>query len=208
MIPESHPYWHVRAMVSKTPELASLSLSYYVYRPQSIVDERITWCVTREEFLDERRLVAAFASIPEDHELAFHSNVLTLNGDVWHLPMVDMSTAAKAHLEKLRTLLGDASFEQIQWYESGRSFHGYGGKFFSEREWVQFMGVLLLSNKPRFEPTVDPRWIGHRLLAGYSALRWSKNTPYYLGFPTKLTKTLPSPKNVTVGAKAKSLRLT
>ncbi|MHB1292207.1 MAG: primase 1D-like protein [Sulfuricella sp.] len=33
-------------------------------------------------------------------------------------------------------------------------------------------------------PTVDPRWVGHRLISGYAALRWTKNTEQYLNTPT------------------------
>jgi len=120
---------------------------------------------------------------PVDQELAIHSDVRVVTNERFHLVMVDMSTAAKAHLEKLRAFLGDNSFEKIVWFSSGRSFHGYGEDLLTEAEWTKFMGLLLLANKPRMEPTVDPRWIGHRLLAGYSALRWTKNTSYYLGSP-------------------------
>lgn len=155
-------------------------MSYYTYRPQSVVDSRSRWPVSSEEFLDSTRIESIMADTPDEQELAIHSDVTLLTGERWHLVMVDMSTSAKAHLDKLRAFLGDHFFTQIAWFASGRSFHGYGEDLLSADEWVKFMGLLLLANKARMEPTVDPRWIGHRLLAGYSALRWTKNTSHYL----------------------------
>lgn len=75
------------------------------------------------------------------------------------------------------------------WYESGRSFHGYGTTLISNEEWIQLMGRLLLVNQPQQHPIVDSRWIGHRLIAGYSALRWTKNTDDYIQVP-KLLKNI------------------
>ncbi|MCB4346308.1 hypothetical protein LA345_20650 [Burkholderia vietnamiensis] len=133
-----------------------------------------------EEFLDSQRVGAMIDGAPAGHELAFHSDVRLSSGETRHVVMVDMATSSKAHLDKLRAFLGDNFFQRITWYASGRSFHGYGEDLLSSDEWVKFMGLLLLVNKPHMEPTVDPRWIGHRLLAGFSALRWTKNTSHYL----------------------------
>ena len=137
-------------------------------------------------FLDFLTVERLMADTPPGTELAMHSDVLLQGGERRHIVMIDMSTAAKAHLEKLRAFIGNNFYQRMTWYESGRSFHGYGEDLLGEREWVQFMGLLLLSNKPRLEPTVDPRWIGHRLLAGYSSLRWTKNTSHYLSLPSLL----------------------
>ena len=120
-------------------------------------------------------------------ELALHSNVEVVGNESLHLVMVDMSTTARAHLEKLRAFLGDNFYQQIAWYSSGRSFHGYGTELLPQQDWYKFMGLLLLANQPHLGATVDPRWIGHRLLAGYAALRWTKNTSHYLGVPSRLS---------------------
>jgi hypothetical protein len=186
VIPKSHPYWHVRSIVQKRPDIATLSLSYYSYSPQSVADKRAIWQVAATQFLDTARVEQLIAETPEGQELAIHSDVALEGGERRHLVMVDMSTSARAHLEKLRSFLGDHFFQQIAWFTSGRSFHGYGEDLLSEQDWVRFMGLLLLANKPRLEPTVDPRWIGHRLLAGYSALRWTKNTAHYLIPPSSI----------------------
>jgi len=124
-----------------------------------------------------------------------------------HLVMVDMSTSARAHLEKLRGFLGDNFFQRIAWYASGRSFHGYGESLLEQDEWVQFMGLLLLANQPRLEATVDPRWIGHRLLAGYASLRWTCNTSHYLTLPRSIeVVSRPSIGKLEVGPLGKSVR--
>lgn len=142
-----------------------------------------------------------------DQELAIHSDVRLATGELKHLVMVDMSTSSRAHLDKLRVFLGDHFFQQISWFASGRSFHGYGATLLSGDEWVRFMGLLLLANRPKLEPTVDPRWIGHRLLAGYSALRWTRNTPHYLVAPTLIEKAgKGGNSSIEVGARAKPLR--
>ncbi|MCW5665445.1 MAG: hypothetical protein KIT35_16555 [Piscinibacter sp.] len=180
MIPKSHPYWHVREVVERRSDIIALPLSYYTYVPQSVVDTRSTWLLPASEFLSAERVEALMAVTPAGQELAIHSDVSLVSGARAHLVMVDMATSAKAHLEKLSTFLRDNFSQQISWFSSGRSFHGYGSDLLAEQDWVKFMGLLLLANKPRLEPTVDPRWIGHRLLAGYAALRWTKNTSHYL----------------------------
>nr|WP_166487022.1 hypothetical protein [Cupriavidus necator] len=124
------------------------------------------------------------ARTPQGQELAVHSDFHLAGGRHAHLVMVDMATSAKAHLEKLRVFLGGHSFQRISWFASGRSFHGYGEDLLPASEWVKFMGLLLLANQPSLEPTVDPRWIGHRLMAGYAALRWTRNTAHYLVSPS------------------------
>lgn len=186
MIPKSHPYWLVRSIIENNPRVATLSMSYYSYSPQTVADARLKWDLSSSHFLDSQRMEVIIEETPDEHELAMHSIVKLDSGEQRHLVMVDMSTSAKAHLEKLRAYLDYEFFQRISWFTSGRSFHGYGEDILSEGDWIKFMGLLLLANKPRVEPTVDPRWIGHRLLAGYSALRWTRNTAHYLTLPSRM----------------------
>lgn len=173
-------------MVERSSEVAAVPFSYYAYTPQTVEDRRSTFIMPVERFLDEAEVSRAMEGASMGHELAVHSDLLMRDGQRLHLAMVDMSTSARAHLEKLRSFLGDSFFQRISWYVSGRSFHGYGDSLLKRDEWVQFMGLLLLANQPRLEPTVDPRWIGHRLLAGYASLRWTCNTSHYLTLPRSL----------------------
>lgn len=149
-------------------------------------DVRKIVTVDAEDFLMQDFLDYLLANGPVDHELAFHSTVELDSGDVMHIPMVDMSTTAKAHLLKLRPFLGHALYDSFSWFSSGRSFHGYGGVLLNKEQWVSLMGALLLSNHKDMKPTVDPRWIGHRLMAGYSALRWTTRTNSYIHTPMQL----------------------
>ena len=207
MIAETHPYWHVRALVKRRADVVAVPVSYYTYRPQTIADTRTTWTIPAAEFVNADCVESVMDATPEGQEMAIHSALQIASGERVHMVMVDMSTAAKAHLAKLRTFLGDNFFQQISWYSSGRSFHGYGEALLSEAEWVKFMGLLLLANQPRLEPTVDPRWIGHRLLAGYASLRWTRNTSHYLSTPTSLDQGSRQTGNSSeIGARGRPLR--
>jgi hypothetical protein len=167
-------------------DVLSVPMSYYTYIPQTVADERRIWLMPSEQFLDADLVENLMAKTPNGQELAVHSDMRLESGEARHLVMVDMSTASRAHLEKLREFLGDNFFQKISWYSSGRSFHGYGEDLLSQEDWIRFMGLLLLANKPRLEATVDPRWIGHRLLAGHAALRWTKNTSHYILAPAAI----------------------
>lgn len=186
MIPDNHPYWHLRAVVERSVAVKAVPFSYYAYTPQTVEDQRTSFIMSAEQFLDSSEVFRAMEGAGHGRELAVHSDLLMDDGRRLHLVMVDMSTSAQAHLEKLRSFLGDNFFQRISWYASGRSFHGYGETLLERDEWVQFMGLLLLANQPRLEPTVDPRWIGHRLLAGYASLRWTRNTSHYLTLPREI----------------------
>lgn len=188
-ISQFHPYWHVRSVVERCADVLAVPVSYYTYQPRTVEDTRTTWLIPTREFLDPLHMRRVMEETPSGQELAVHSDFRLKNEECAHLVMIDMSTSSKAHLEKLRAFLGDNVFQKIAWYDSGRSFHGYGETLLSETEWSKFMGLLLLANQPKLEPTVDPRWIGHRLLAGYASLRWTKNTQHYRGAPVSLEKT-------------------
>ena len=190
--------------MERSPQITFLSFSYYAYQPQSVGDSRQVWQISSRDFLDDANVERVLSETPGGQEIAIHSDVRLASGERKHLVMVDMSTSARAHLDKLRVFLGDHFFQQIAWYASGRSFHGYGETLLAEGEWVGFMGLLLLANRPRMEATVDPRWIGHRLLAGYSALRWTRKTSHYLAEPARIETTGKVNRSfIEVGARAK-----
>lgn len=183
MIPDSHPYWHVRNVLERNRNVISVPMSYYVYEPRRIEDFRDAWEVDIVDFLNVAHVTRLIQGTPSGRELAIHSNVQVDGSERLHLIMVDMSTGARAQLLKLRAFLSHDVFQKISWYASGRSFHGYGSELMSQADWYKFMGLLLLANQPHQNPTVDPRWIGHRLIAGYAALRWTKNTNRYITTP-------------------------
>lgn len=184
----THPYWHVRNMVDSWPDrIERLNLSYYRYLPQTVEDPRIEFSVSCSRFCDAGEIQKIIDDTPEGHELAFHSRVQMAHGQIMHIPLIDMSTGSAAQLEKLKPFLREM-FAQFRWYRSGRSFHGYASTVITVEAWAATMGILLLANQKGLPPTVDPRWIGHRLIAGYSALRWTKKTEHYIEEPRALNQ--------------------
>jgi hypothetical protein len=183
---KEHPYWHVRDLLSKyLNEIKSVEMSYYAYSPQTVVDARRIFSMPAADFFNSQLVEQRIKSCPHACEVAVHSKVVMCDGDFKHIPMIDMSTGSPAQLDKLRPIL-DKNFDDFAWFKSGRSYHGYGAELICHGEWVRLMGKLLLANKVGVPHTVDPRWVGHRLIAGYAALRWTKNTNHYIGMPTKL----------------------
>ena len=176
----------MQSAIEREPNVKALTLSYYIYRPQSLVDERTLIPISRADFLNTRYVAHLVENCPPNQDMAIHSAAECNDGVLRHIPMVDMSTSSRAHLEKLRAFLDLETFYGFVWFESGRSFHGYGSRFITHGQWISYMGQLLLSNQKDLKPTVDPRWIGHRLIAGYAALRWTRNTEHYLRLPQRL----------------------
>lgn len=183
-VPDMHPYKFLKkfALQGKS-EVSAFNFSYYRYIPQTLADDRIYFSVKSDDLLEEASIVDLLNSCPAGMELAFHSVVQMNSGQFMHIPMIDMYTNSPAMLGKLKPFWGDELYSHVKWYRSGRSFHGYAGKLIEHADWVSLMGRLLLVNQPNMPPTVDPRWVGHRLVAGYAALRWSCNTPHYLELP-------------------------
>ena len=186
MINPNHPYWQFRDLVTSDLRVFELYFSHYFYRPNSIIDERVVFSVSREDFLSDEYVYSLINNVPKNYELAIHSNIKIESGEIVHLPMIDLSSASKALINRLSDFLEPEILSGFGWYNSGRSFHVYGSKFLSFNEWTSFMGTLLLVNQKNMNPIVDPRWIGHRLIARYSALRWTKGTEQYLRVPEKV----------------------
>lgn len=167
-------------------EIREMYFSYYEYLPQSLTDTRNIFSLSVNDFLNQKFIESTINNTPPGQELAFHSRVDLSSGAQMHMPMIDMSTGSAAQLAKLRPFLGEDIFQKFTWYKSGRSYHGYGSMLVTRDEWIVQMGKLLLANHSGMPPTVDPRWVGHRLIGGYSALRWTKNTAHYIDIPKKI----------------------
>ncbi len=86
---------------------------------------------------------------------------------VRHIPMMDFrltpSDRSLALVTNAMRMLGQADGVIL---ESGQSYHYYGFHLLEEAEWLDFMYRSLL-----LTPFSDPRYIGHRLLAGTARLR-------------------------------------
>lgn len=177
-----HPINYIEGIVGGRN--ITLNFSEYSYHPQTLEDVRTTFPVNVSN-LNFEWLENELLSLGSDQELALHSNVL-YNGKKLHLPMIDF-TIKRNETNALAVMKELASFWKMDFYIffSGKSFHAYGSKLVSNKKWLEFMGSLLLLNIPgKTNNIIDTRWVGHRVLAGYSALRWSNNTSSYKQYPT------------------------
>jgi hypothetical protein len=106
------------------------------------------------------------ASLAHGEVLGIRSECV-LDEAVAHLPLMDFRvergpTAAAALLSVAPCA---APWGGIL-LDSGRSYHLYGAQLLPWEQWVAFMGRCLL-----LSPLTDPRFVGHRLLAGFGVLR-------------------------------------
>lgn len=183
--PSMHPIGLIQQWLRSVDGDWLATLSRYQYLPQEIEDRREIVTV-KLGHLTPNWLDDQLASLQEGYELAFHS-VLRLGKRELHIPMVDFSATSiepQPVVDWANRYLGIT----LQLFDSGRSFHGYGNELIPRSKWIKLMGLLLLSNIPNKPPFVDARWVGHRLLAGYSALRWSHHSSSYLRMPTRITR--------------------
>jgi hypothetical protein len=105
--------------------------------------------------------------------------------DRFAIPLIDFSfknlSSNSDMLKKLQASQGAPFFL----FASGRSFHGYLIQLISIDEWHRFLGKLLLVNPPNSNyEKIDSRWVGHSLENGFSALRISFNSEFYLRLPS------------------------
>ncbi|SDA20595.1 hypothetical protein SAMN05216315_11412 [Nitrosospira sp. Nsp18] len=186
MITERHPFYFLLPLFQK--EDIVFSLSKYVYIPDSLFDEREYFSISGQDF-SETRINLEIASLRSDQELALHSNV-RIRGKTFHIPMIDFSTeesVGSSVFDRMSRYLPKSLMLNMGVYASGRSFHAYSTTLLSPKEWLNFMGRLLLVNPCREPEIVDTRWIGHRLIGGFGSLRWSNNSRQYLSLPSRIT---------------------
>jgi hypothetical protein len=175
----------IRQICDRYGDDLTFQFSRYRYRPRSLMDERQIFSVHADEISPEW-LYRELERLEADQELALHS-LVSIGGRDSHLRMIDFDGFSEQHLTSLAKVLTEAEIESMRYFFSGRSFHGYSTELIdSQGEWVDFMARLLLSNFPMRVKVVDSRWVGHRLLARYSALRWSANTARHLQYPEAL----------------------
>lgn len=178
-----HPRIVVQSIINKYGSDLVFEFSHYLYKPQTIVDQRELFTVDGQTLSNEIYVDRMLKDVPEGMELSLNSRVHLPDGTVKQIPMIDLSAPAAGILGRVIDVLPVHVAESMLWFESGRSHHGYSRNLIDHAEWIQLMGRLLLANQPKMPPIVDPRWIGHRLIAGYSALRWTRNTEYYIQEP-------------------------
>jgi hypothetical protein len=181
---DRHPIKWVSELINRhEAKSINFGFSRYSYAPRSLVDRRETFYLGRD-LISESWLYKELENLQENEELAINS-LMKIDGNSRHLPMIDFGVKERKFpsIEALMEIANKFEIKDIKIYYSGRSFHGYGDKFLEENEWIKFMASLLLLNLPGQNRIIDSRWIGHRILGGYSALRWSCNTSQYKRYP-------------------------
>jgi hypothetical protein len=185
VINQDHPYNFLKALREKPQPI--FQLSKYAYIADSLLDDRQHVSVNGPDFSDEW-VNGQILSLRPDQEIAIHSTI-QINGRSWHIPMIDFAVEdaiSSTVFDRLRLFLPRAIAQNLAIYESGRSFHAYSTSLLSPKEWIGFMGRLLLVNPKGRKEIIDSRWIGHRLIGGYCSLRWSNNSGLYLGLPSRV----------------------
>lgn len=180
----SHPISVVYDIIGMLGEDYTFHFSKYFYRPQSPLDERDVFRVVGAE-INDAWLESQLTDLPEGWELALNSEVIDPRNRRSHIPMIDFYGRRTDFLLSpyFRSMVGSRFHDSMRVFDSGRSYHAYSSSLMSNKEWISFMGALLLLAPPKSESIVDVRWVGHRLIGGYSALRWSCNTSRYLKYP-------------------------
>lgn len=181
---ESHPLGFVDSLRERYGNELLLSFSRYRYSPKTRKDDRFRFKVPIE-LVGPIWFASELANLDSLQELALES-VVEVNGRVRHIPMLDFRGMTKGQLSAILEIFPSNYTDDLQVYQSGRSYHAYFSQLLTRSQWIKFMGSSLLCNSPTDDSVVDQRWVGHRLIAGYSALRWSCNTPHYKAYPTKV----------------------
>jgi len=125
------------------------------------------------------------SELSPNEEMAWHSWV-EKRGAGFHIPMIDFvgRPARSVLCDVSRELAAELNIDaHLIVFDTERSYHGYFPDLIPEKAWPKYLGELLLLNKDNRQPFIDVRWIGHGLIRGFTALRWSKNTNRYLGIP-------------------------
>jgi hypothetical protein len=182
-----HPIRFIAELRTRYGSNLKLHFSRYSYTRRSRYDLRDSFAIEITK-ISEAWLANELKCLKPGEELAFESRI-RMGGALVHVPMLDFAGMSEGQLAAVMEILPNVDFKSIWVYFSGRSFHAYFTVLISPRQWVKFMGSALLANVPGHQ-VVDQRWIGHRLLAGYGALRWSWNTVAYKGMPRRIRNSL------------------
>jgi len=186
MTKNSQPIDFIEDVIEKRRRITGVFLSIYRDHPESLIDDRVSYTVAVKNLRETYQVL--LQQLKEGEEIAFHSVVRTSGqkrGRKRHIPVIDFRSRDRISVEQtVQTLLAEYKVQRAALFASGRSFHLYLGALFDHDLWVKFMGRLLLLNPRNGAALTDARWVGHRLMGGYAALRWSANTPPYDRFGT------------------------
>lgn len=115
-------------------------------------------------------LSQTLASIPPTEGISIASKCVTTHKEIRHIPLMDFACPpTPAYEQFIVDALQHIGYKKGILVRSGKSFHFYGLELISTEQWQQFMSYNIL-----LSPFTDVRYIGHRLISGYSLLRIEK----------------------------------
>jgi hypothetical protein len=184
--------WHPRLLIEQLVARRGAKL-VFTYSRYQVADPGLQATAPRSAVLrvpasevTSDWLTQRFAELGPNEELAWHSWV-EYNGIASHIPMIDFigqpDPSALCTLSQM--LVAEMGLTgQFVFFETGRSFHGYFPDLIPEHTLPKYLGQLLLLDGSDRPPIVDTRWVGHALVRGFTALRWSHNTNRYAAMPS------------------------
>lgn len=187
LVVEQHPSLVVDKMVDRWGSDLIFTYSRYEVAPpglQALAPRSPVLRVSARDITPEW-LADRFAELGPKEELAWHSWV-ECRGLGYHIPMVDfMGRPENSAIRQLGQMLASEMDlnNHLVLFDTGRSFHGYFPDLIPEHSWHKYLGHLLLLNEQHSPSLIDTRWVGHGLVRGFTALRWSHNTDRYRAMP-------------------------
>lgn len=130
----------------------------------------------RENVLHKEAIEKELLSLAPDCRLSVHSYAVTSTAPRFlHIPLVDFKPPpSDKNLKAIREAMKAVGEKSGVILISGESYHYYGFELMEPHNWLKFMSRLLLLNDPITKETlVDSRWVAHRLIDGFGALRIS-----------------------------------
>lgn len=140
--------------------------------------------LNRQAFLDGAVVEELIEDCPERWNIAFDSKVEDANGDVFQLPMMDLTLRrSPENLDRTKERLKELIVPDFGGgfiLETEKSYHFLGRRLLSHKEWLKFLGLSLLASIVIVTPNgqenihelvADYRYIGHSLIRGSAGLR-------------------------------------
>ncbi|HEY8272436.1 MAG TPA: hypothetical protein VIG33_16205 [Pseudobdellovibrionaceae bacterium] len=183
---KAHPIKLLKIFISLAGNDSIFEFGKYIYKPGEFQNKRHVYEVKASEA--EEWFTSMISQLKDDEELAFQSKVKTKDNKIYHIPMIDfLSKIKKSDIQSVETVFKEFGISNFEIYETGRSYHLYGLSLISAEKFQEYMGALLLINPPDSPYPVDARWVGHQLINGYTALRWTHNSSLYKKYPHKIS---------------------
>lgn len=174
-----------KCIVRTNQDIAVVHFRAYHYVPNtpSGPGERI-FPIKRNDFLHGYDLAAIIDSLDDGFNLALDSKIILESGDTAHFQMIDLAPRKSPEaLEKITSRFREIIVPRFGGgvlLETNKSYHYFGFQVLSPEEWLDFLGLNLITsivtqvdeNLPRVHEFIsDYRYIGHSILRRSTGLR-------------------------------------